>query len=227
MIRRNLRDAAQLINKPVLRNALTYAYLAFLATWTLVVNYRSRQEIASHPDNLVEVLYLLSAVIVLSSVDVRIERGRLTLSGIAIGAAALLLNPLDATIVGLALAIPMVHRGRWPIGGNAIMAATYVCLAALVAEHLRINGTLTVGSRIFVLMVMHVTTWVLVGGGLSLRTGESVQSIVRHNFSAPFFHESSGGANRGVSKWTSANEPVSASLALSLRVPAESPSPIR
>ncbi len=187
MIQRSFRDAAKLINKPALRNTLTYVYLGLLATWTLVVNYRSRQEIATHPDNLVEVLYLLSVVIVLSSVDVRIERGRLTLSGIAIGTAALLVNPLDATIIGLALAIPMVHRGRWPIGGNAIMAATYACLAALVGEHLRINGTLTLGSRIFVLIVMHVTTWVLVGGGLSLRTGESLRSIVRHNFSAPFF----------------------------------------
>jgi len=34
---------------------------------------------------------------------------------------------------------------------------------------------------------MHITTWILVGGGLSLRTGEPIRSIVRHNFSGPFF----------------------------------------
>ncbi len=187
MIQRSFRDAAQLINKPALRNAITYAYLGVLASWTVVANYRARQEITFHPDNLIEVLYLLTVVVVLSSVDVRIERGRLTLSGIAIGTAVLLLNPLDATIIGLALAIPMVHRGRWPIGGNAIMAATYACLAALVAEHLRTSGSLNIGSRILVLIVMHITTWILVGGGLSLRTGEPIRSIVRHNFSGPFF----------------------------------------
>ncbi len=187
MIQRSFRDTAQLINKPAFRSAITYAYLALLAISTVAANYLSRQQIISHPDNAIEVLYLLTVVIVLSSVDVRIERGRLTLSGIAIGAAALLLNPLDATIIGLALAIPMARRGPWPIGGNAIMAATYACFAALVSAHLRTNENLAIESRIFVLVVMHVTTWILVGGGLSLRTGESVSSIVRHNFSGPFF----------------------------------------
>jgi signal transduction histidine kinase len=187
MIGRSFRDAAQLINKPGFRHAITYVYLTALAIWTIAANYRSGHDSISHQDNPIVVLYLLAAVIILSSVDVRIERGRLTLSGIAIGTAALLLNPLDATIIGLALAIPMLHRGRWPIGGNAIMAATYACLAALVAEQLRVHGTLTLEARVAVLLAMLVTTWVLVGGGLSLRTGESIRSIVRHNFSGPFF----------------------------------------
>ena len=187
MIQRSFRDAAQLINKLAFRHAITYAYLTALAISTIAANYRSRHELISHQDNPIVVLYLLAAVIILSSVDVRIERGRLTLSGIAIGTAVLLLNPLDATIIGLALAIPMLHRGRWPIGGNAIMAATYACLAALVAEQLRAHGTLTFEARVVVLLAMLVTTWVLVGGGLSLRTGESIRSIVRHNFSGPFF----------------------------------------
>ena len=132
-------------------------------------------------------LYLVIAVVLLGSVAVRIERGRLTLSGIAIGAAAILLNPLDATIVGLALAIPMARRGHWTILGNGIMAAAYACLGALVAAPLHGGQPLMLGSRILVLLVVNVGSWLLIGVGLSLRSGESIASIARHNFTGQFY----------------------------------------
>ena len=187
MIRRSLRDAAQLTNKVSVRTIATYGYLALLAGLTLGANYLSREYTTSHSDSAIEVVYLVIALILLSSVDVRIERGRLSLSGIAIGAGAMLLSPLHATIVGLSLGIPMARRGHWPILGNTIMAATYACFGALIAARLRSEGTLTLDSRVLVLIVMNVASWILVGIGLSLRSGESLRSIVKHNFTAPFY----------------------------------------
>lgn len=187
LIRRLFRDATQLNNKQGVRNAMTYVYLALLALVTLFLNYRYRQDTALHPDDVIRVLYLVVALVLLTSVRVRIERGHLTLSAIAIGAAAILLNPLDATVVGLALSVPMLGRGRWPILGNSIMGATYLCVASIVAMHFRTEGTLGLGPRLLVLAVANLGSWILVGVGLSIRTGESVRSIVKHNFNAPFY----------------------------------------
>ncbi len=187
MIRRSLRDAAQLTNMPGVRRASMYLYLVLVAGPIIAANYLSRQESALHPDGVFDVLYLVVAVILLGSVAVRIERGRLTLSGIAIGAAAILLNPLDATVVGLALAIPMVRRGHWTILGNGIMAAAYACLGALISAHLRNGQPLTLGSRVLVLLVVNIASWFLIGIGLSLRSGESIVSIARHNFTGQFY----------------------------------------
>jgi len=187
VIRRNLRDAAQLTNKARTRRASAYVYLGLVAGPILAANYLTRYETASNPDSAPEVLYLVIAVVLLGSVAVRIERGRLTLSGIAIGAAAILLNPLDATIVGLALAIPMARRGHWTILGNGIMAAAYACLGALVAAPLHGGQPLMLGSRILVLLVVNVGSWLLIGVGLSLRSGESIASIARHNFTGQFY----------------------------------------
>jgi hypothetical protein len=56
VIRGSLRDAAQLINKPASRIAITYAYLAALAAWTIAANYRSGLENLSHPEDPVLVI---------------------------------------------------------------------------------------------------------------------------------------------------------------------------
>jgi signal transduction histidine kinase len=187
VIRHRFRDAAQLSNKPRVRIVTTYIYLALLAATTLAINYRLRAVTMLHPDTTADVLFLLVAVVVLSTVDVRLDRGRLNLSGIAIGTAAILLNPLDATIVGLSLAIPMARRGRWAIAGNAVMAATYGCSGAALAAQLRTDGTLSLGSRVAVLILLFLATWILVGVGLSFRSGEAVTSIVKHNFNLQFY----------------------------------------
>src|SRR5690242_9983856 len=121
VIPRLFRDAAQLTNKQGARNALTYGYLGLLGFVTILANYRYWSYTQSHPDGIARVLYLIVALILLTSVRVRLERGHLTLSAIVIGTAAIFLNPLDATILGLALSIPMAGRGRWPILGNSIM----------------------------------------------------------------------------------------------------------
>jgi signal transduction histidine kinase len=187
LIRVTLRDAAQLINMRATRSALTYGYLTLLALCTAAANFLFRQDSETRTDDLIRVLYLVVALVLLTSVSVRIERGHLTLSAIAIGTAAVLLNPLDATIVGLSLSIPMAGRGRWPILGNSIMAASYLCLAAIVAAQLRTGDTLGFFPRLFVIAAVNLGSWIFVGLGLSIRTGESVRSIVTHNFTAAFY----------------------------------------
>ncbi len=186
MILRRLRDGAQLINKPPARRVAAYAYLTLVAAVTLAANIYWQRKARSQPDDVIEVLYLIVALVFLSAVSVRMERGRLTLASIAIGAAAILLNPLDATIVGLSLGIPMVRRGLWPIMG-AVMAATYACFGAILAAQLRVGGTLALPGRASVLIVINLASWILVGIGLSLRSGESMRSIIKHNFGTQFY----------------------------------------
>ena len=165
----------------------SWCYIAVTLGATIGMNYVSRGEARTHPDDPAVVVYLAIVLVLLSSADVRIERGRINLSGIAIGAAAILLNPLDATVVGAAVAIPMVHRGRWPIVANAIMAAADAGLGAELAVTLRQDGSLNIESRLAVLVVVILASWALVAVGLSIRTGESLRSIVKHNFTAQFY----------------------------------------
>src|SRR5207237_6457206 len=51
----------------------------------------------------------------------------------------------------------------------------------------RAGGALSLQSRVLVLVVINLAGWLLVAIGLSLRSGESIGSIVRHNFSTQFY----------------------------------------
>jgi signal transduction histidine kinase len=111
----------------------------------------------------------------------------LTLSGLVLGASAIVLNPIDATIVGLSLAIPMARRGRWPILANPVMAAGWAAVGASLAAQLRTPAGLSFGSRLAVITGLNLASWVTVTVVLSVRTGESIPSIVRHSFTPSFF----------------------------------------
>jgi signal transduction histidine kinase len=169
------------------RSVAAYGYVAIVAAAVVVLDLITQAKSASHTDQLIEVLYLVVAIVVLSSVDIRIDRGHLNLSGLAIGAAAILLSPLDATIVGLASALAQRHRGRWNILANAVISAAYGTFGAAAAIQLHVHGTLSVEARVIVLVTLTVACWILVAGGLSIRTGESIPSIVRHNFTPSFY----------------------------------------
>src|SRR5439155_1837005 len=75
----------------------------------------------------------------------------------------------------------------WPILANAIMTSANACVGALIASELRSTTPLTLQSRVFVLAVVIVSSWTIVAIGLSLRAGESIGSIVRHNFTPQFY----------------------------------------
>jgi signal transduction histidine kinase len=161
--------------------------VAFVFASVVLVDLAGQAQSASRSDQLTVVLYLVVAIVVLSSVDIRIERGHLNLSGLAIGAAAILLSPLDASIVGLVSALAQRHRGRWNIVANAVISGAYGAFGAEVANQLRVGGTLPLGARLVVLVALTVACWILVAVGLSIRTGEPITSIVKHNFTPSFY----------------------------------------
>jgi signal transduction histidine kinase len=169
------------------RTVASYGYVAAVAAAVALVDLKTQPQSASHPDQLIEVLFLVVAIVLLSSVDIRIERGHLNLSGLAIGAAAILLSPSGATMVGLTSALAQRHRGRWNILANAVISAAYGAFGAAVATELRAQGALSVQARVVVLVALTVACWILVAGGLSIRTGESIPSIVKHNFTPSFY----------------------------------------
>jgi signal transduction histidine kinase len=162
----------------------SYVYVAMVAALVILVDLPTN---ASRSDQVTEVIYLVVAIVLLSSVDIRIERGHLNLSGLAIGIAAILLNPLDATIVGLASALAHRHRGRWEILANGAISAAYGAFGAAVANQLRVGGTLSLQARVIVLVALTLACWILVAGALSIRSGESILSIVKHNFTPSFY----------------------------------------
>ena len=169
---------------PLTRNVASYGYVAIVSGLVVLVDLPTN---TSRPDQVTEVLYLIVAIVLLSSVDIRIERGHLNLSGLAIGVAAILLNPLDATVVGLASALAHRHRGRWEILANGAISAAYGAFGAAVASQLRVGATLSLQARVVVLVALTMACWILVAGALSIHSGESVLSIVKHNFTPSFY----------------------------------------
>ena len=165
---------------------MAYAFVLVLAVSVVFADFITRNLTARHPDIVVEVLFLILAVVVLGTTQTRIERGRLVLAGIAIGAAALLFNPVDSTLVGLSLGIPMARRGRWAFA-NALTAATYACYAAILATSLSHGGSPNLLLRCLVLALAYMGSWIVVAVGLSLLTGEAIPSIVSHNFGGEFY----------------------------------------
>ncbi len=169
------------------RSSAFYTYLAVLAGLVVALNAWDRPFDASHPDPLVEVVYLFIAVLALNLADVRLDRGHLTLGGVAMGAAIILTNPLHATIMALAIALGQVSRGARAMVGNAIVYSLIACVAATVAAEFRTEANLAFGSRVLVLLVLSLANLTLVAIGLSIQTGESVRTIGRVNFTPSFF----------------------------------------
>jgi signal transduction histidine kinase len=168
------------------RSSAFYAYLTALAGLVAALNTLDRPFDASHPDQIVEVLYLFVAVGALNLADVRLDRGHLTLGGVAMGAAIILTNPLHATIMALAIAIGQASRGARTVIGNAIVYSLIACVAATVAAEFRTDDSLGFGSRVLVLLVLSLANLTLVAVGLSIQTGESVTTIARVNFTSSF-----------------------------------------
>ena len=165
----------------------SYIYLGILATGVALLNLLAHQADLAHPDNPLQVLYLCIAAALLNIPHVRIERGRLTLIGIANVAAALLLNPLDATAVGLASSASVVRRGPYPVLGNAVFSATLNCLGSIVAAEFRTGGSLPVTARILTILTCVASNLALVVIGFRIRFGEPVQNVTRQTFTASFF----------------------------------------
>jgi len=163
-----------------------YAYLAFLIGLVLVLNIASISYDASHPDRVIEVVYLILAALVLNLARVRLPRGQLSLAGLAVGATAILTNPLDATIVGLGIGLGQVRRGARLMITNAVLYSAIACLASAVGASLHSVQSLTLPARAVVVVAYVVANLVVVTISFSIPTGESIRNIVRVNFSRPF-----------------------------------------
>jgi signal transduction histidine kinase len=141
----------------------------------------------AHQDPVATLAFLMVAAAVLSFASVRVDRGHLSLLGLGIGASAILLNPLDAALVGLAMVVSQARRPLWHVLTNASVYAAISALGASVAIQLDHGATLGLAGRLAVLAVTNLAAIVLVALGLSLRSGESIPSILRHNFSVSFY----------------------------------------
>ena len=177
----------QLSKMKLNRTVLGYGYMLALALCVIGINIASYSYSASHPDSVILVLYLGAITILMNIPEVRLERGRLTISGVVNGATAILLNPLDATVVLITTALALGQRGAWRITGNACVYALAGSLAAVVAAHLRSNGELSLAARGGVLLVVLGANLVLVPIAISIRSGESVIGVLRQNFNASFY----------------------------------------
>src|SRR5438270_1696143 len=169
------------------RKVASYAFIGFLALAVLGINITVYPYVRSHPDSFVMVLFIAVLTCLMSIPEVRIDRGTLTLNGVVSGAAAILLNPLDATLVGLATALPFARRGIWPMLGNAAIYGTVVSLASLVSAYFRSEQVVAFTPRIVTLLVLTASDVVLVATAISIRTGESGPSVLQRNFTGYFF----------------------------------------
>ncbi len=185
-IRCSFPDAAQLIKKAMKRSLGFYTYLAFLVGGVVILNVLALPYDRSHPDQISVVIYLIVAAILLNLANVRLDRGLLSLAGLAVGAAAILVNPLDATIIGLSIPIGQLSRGIRPIFVNAVLYASMSCLAASVAAATHSGESLPLGARLLVLLTYVTANLALVAVSFSIPTGESIRNIARVNFSATF-----------------------------------------
>ena len=177
----------QLTKKKMRRTVIASFYFVILAIALLAMNVLARPYDEMHPDRVLDVLYLIVASFLMSIPQARIERGRLSLYAIVTGAAAILTNPVDATLVGLVTSLAQVRRGLGPTLVNGVLNASAACLASLVAAQLRVENALPIGPRLGVVLTLCAANLALVVALLRIRTGESVISIVQHNFTRSFY----------------------------------------
>jgi signal transduction histidine kinase len=140
-----------------------------------------------HPDSIVLFIYLAALGPLMNMPEVRLDRGTLTLGGVVSGASAVLLNPLDATLIGLTAGVWLGRGGRWRIAGNASVHATANCLASVAVAHFRTDDTLPPGVRVAGLLILTAANLGLVSTAIGIRTGESVLGVLRQNFNASFY----------------------------------------
>ena len=167
-------------------SAAAWAFLSGLVVVLVAVNVGFRYDDAVRTDQVTNVVYLAIAAALLSIPVVQLERGRLTLNGIIAAATAILLNPLDATVVSLVVAIGSM-RAPWPLLGNSLILAIATSAGTLVSVAIGGNHAPSFAGRVFVLLTVTVANLVLASVGLGLSRRESPVVVLRHNITSSFF----------------------------------------
>ena len=169
------------------RSLRTYAYLLALGVVIVILNVTFIHLDTKYPDRLIQVVFLCAAGPLLNIPQVRIEQGRLSLSGIAIGVAALTTNPLDATLIGLASSVSVFRRGAFPIVGNAVFSAAIALAGSLVTNSIMRDDSLPIVARLGVLVTCFVVNITIVAIAFGLWQAESLRNVLKHNFSPSFY----------------------------------------
>src|SRR5258708_32427095 len=100
------------------RKVASYGYVALLSGGVALLDLVPQVQNSPRSDQIAQVGYLVVAIVLLSSVDIRMERGHLNLSGLAIGVAAIMFSPLHAPIVGVAPTLAHWRLGPRVLRGN-------------------------------------------------------------------------------------------------------------
>jgi signal transduction histidine kinase len=164
---------------------LRWGYAALLAIGLTALNLSARPLDEAHPDSVITVGYLAIASSLMTIPDVRIDQGRLTLHGLVASGAAILLNPLDATIVGLVMVVNPTH-GPWPRLMNPLINATGVCVSSIVTSALAGPQAPNLLVRLIVLLVMAVASPLLTATAISIRDLQSPSAVLRRNVTPAF-----------------------------------------
>src|SRR4030088_2389519 len=101
----------QLSNSRMSRNIWSYAYPGLVGVFVISLVVWTYPYDVRHQDPITTVGFLIVTAALLNFASVRLDRGRLTLSGSAVGATAILTNPLDAALIGLAVGVGTSTRG--------------------------------------------------------------------------------------------------------------------
>jgi len=168
------------------RLTAAWAFLLGLIAVLVAVNVAFRTDDAVRTDLVTNVVYLAVAAALMSLPVVKLERGRLTLTGIIAVAAAILLNPLDATLVSLLVGIENA-RAPWPLLGNSLTFALATSAGALVSVAMGGAHPPAFAGRVLVLLTVTLANLVLASVALGLLRRESPAAVFRHNVTASFF----------------------------------------
>ncbi len=168
------------------RFTAAWAFLLGLIALLVAVNVAFRNDDAVRTDLVTNVVYLAGAAALMSLPVVKLERGRLTLTGIIAVAAAILLNPLDATLVSLLVGIENI-RAPWPLLGNSLIFALATSAGALVSVAMGGAHPPAFAGRLLVLLTVTLANLVLASVALGLLRRESPAAVLRHNVTSSFF----------------------------------------
>ena len=168
------------------RYGLVYAYLVGLSGIVIAANLLFWPYDIAHPDAVGIVLFLAVTSVILNQASAGIERGRLTLAALGVGAAAVLTNPLDATLIGVAAQVVQPWRGAWRIAWNVVFSGASACAGAILAALLPHSGSLDLWPRLLVLATLSLANCLIVLVALRLRTGDSIASVARQTVTPAF-----------------------------------------
>ncbi|MFI5281940.1 MAG: sensor histidine kinase [Candidatus Dormibacterales bacterium] len=168
-------------------SALSYGYVAALATVVLALNIAFGSTFATGSDSTLEIAYLCLAAALLNVPQVPIGLGRLSLNAIAVFSSALLLSPADATFVGIASSASFLKRGPFAILVNAASSAAMACVGALFRAAMLPSHFPMLASRLAVVAVCTATNLVLITLALGVRSGVDPLRVATRTFNPSFF----------------------------------------